>query len=149
RTCSTTRASQGRELMARYGAAAALVIGVLAFTIAPACAQSGWQDLPAVKSLYDKAKAEGEGGIWGPTHIEVAWLAVEFPKRFPGMAVKGTGDLQAATKLIAEARANRHSVDVWQNSLGGMLEVQKRGLFVKVDWRQYAIGDGNILFDGE
>jgi iron(III) transport system substrate-binding protein len=135
--------------MARNGAAVAMVVGLLALSIAPAGAQSGWQDLPAVKALYEKAKAEGEVVIWGPTQVEVDWLAIEFPKRFPGIAVKGTGDLQAATKLIAEARANRHSVDVWQNSLGGMLEVQKRGLFAKVDWRPYVLGDDNILFDGE
>jgi len=135
--------------MARNRAAVAMVVGLLALSIAPAWAQSGWQDQPAVKALYEKAKAEGEVVIWGPTQVEVDWLAIEFPKRFPGIAVKGTGDLQAATKLIAEARANRHSVDVWQNSLGGMLEVQKRGLFAKVDWRQYALGDDNILFDGE
>jgi ABC-type Fe3+ transport system substrate-binding protein len=135
--------------MARTRAAAAMLVGSLALVTAPACAQTGWQELPALKSLYEKAKAEGEVVIWGPTQVEVDWLAVEFPKRFPGIAVKGTGDLQAATKLIAEARANRHSVDVWQNSLGAMLEVQKRGLFAKVDWRAYAIGDNNILFDGE
>jgi iron(III) transport system substrate-binding protein len=137
--------------MARNGRAAAVAVlaGLLALSTAPAWAQSSWQDQPAVKALYEKAKAEGEVVIWGPTQVEVDWLAIELPKRFPGIAVKGTGDLQAATKLIAEARANRHSVDVWQNSLGGMLEVQKRGLFAKVDWRPYALGDGNILFDGE
>jgi iron(III) transport system substrate-binding protein len=135
--------------MVRTCAAAAVFAGLLCLTTAPTHAQSAWQELPAVKALYEKAKAEGEVVIWGPTQVEVDWLAIEFPKRFPGIAVKGTGDLQAATKLIAEARANRHSVDVWQNSLGGMLEVQKRGLFAKVDWRAYAIGGDNILFDGE
>jgi iron(III) transport system substrate-binding protein len=114
-----------------------------------AFAQSDWQGTPVIKALYDKARAEGEVVIWAPTETEVDWIQTEFSRRFPGIAVKGTGDLQAATKLIAEARANRHSVDVWQNSLGGMLEVQKRGLFAKVDWKQYGIEDSRILFDGE
>jgi iron(III) transport system substrate-binding protein len=140
--------------MVRTNAAAAAFLGVLAlglvtFDFGPAGAQTGWRDHPAVQALYEQAKAEGEVVIWGPTQIEVDWLAVEFPKRFPGITVKGTGDLQAATKLIAEARVNRHSVDVWQNSLGGMLEVQKRGLFAKVDWRRYALDDDRVLFEGD
>jgi iron(III) transport system substrate-binding protein len=135
--------------MARSCAGAAALTGLLTLTLIPASAQNSWQDSPAVKALYEKAKAEGEVVIWGPVQTEVDWIAVEFPKRFPGITVKGTGDLQAATKLIAEARANRHSVDAWQNSLGGMLEVQKRGLFGKVDWRQYGLDDDRILFDGE
>ncbi len=130
--------------------AAALAVGLLSTTfIAPAVAQTAWQDQPAIKELYEKAKAEKEIVIWAPVQTEVDWIQVEFTKRFPGITVKGTGDLQAATKLIAEARAGRHAVDAWQNSLGGMLEVQKRGLFAKVDWKPYGVIDGNIMFDGE
>ena len=51
--------------------------------------------------------------------------------------------------MIAEARADRHSVDVWQNSLGGMLEVQKRGLLAKVDWPQFGFEADRIAFGGE
>ena len=129
---------------------AAFITGLLAtaFSVS-ASAQTAWHDLPAVKDLYEKAKAEKEVVIWTPAQTEVDWVSVEFPKRFPGITVKGTGDLQSATKLIAEARANRHSVDVWQNSLGGMIEVQKRNLFAKVDWQALGIPQSNILFDGE
>lgn len=136
--------------MARRFSVITVFVSLLLFAfLPPAIAQSGWQDNPAVKALYEKARAEGEVVIWAPVQTEVDWIQVEFSKRFPGIAVKGTGDLQAATKLIAEARANRHSVDAWQNSLGGMLEVQKRGLFANVDWKHYGIGDNRILFDGE
>ena len=135
--------------MARCSIAATLSAAVLTFVPLTAMAQSQWQDNPAVKSLYEQAKSEGEVAIWGPVQYEVDWIQAEFAKRFPGIAVKGVGDLQAATKLIAEARANRHSVDVWQNSLGGMLEVQKRGLLAKVDWQSFGLPAPRMLFDGE
>jgi ABC-type Fe3+ transport system substrate-binding protein len=128
----------------------AMVFALLpAWTSSSAVAQGAWHETPAIKALHDKAKAEGEVVIWGPVQSEVDWIQGEFAKRFPGITVKGTGDLQAATKLIAEARANRHSVDVWQNSLGGMLEVQKRGLFAKVDWPSLNIDEDRVLFAGE
>ncbi len=129
--------------------AAALLALVSACAAAPAFAQVSWPDNPAIRTLYEKAKAEGEAVIWGPVQAEVDWIEPEFSKRFPGIAVKGTGDLQAATKLIAEARADRHSVDVWQNSLGGMLEVQRRGLLAKVDWQQLGFEADRIAFGGE
>lgn len=135
--------------MARSLVVAALSALSLTWAPVPAFAQGGWQNVPAVKALYEKAKAEGEVVIWGPVQAEVDWIQAEFSKRFPGITVKGTGDLQAATKLIAEARANRHSVDIWQNSLGGMLEVQKRGLFAKIDWQPYGLDGGRILFEGQ
>jgi ABC-type Fe3+ transport system substrate-binding protein len=130
-------------------AAAFALIWTWALAAGPAVAQSRWQDNPAVQALYEKAKAEGEVVIWGPVQAEVDWIEPELAKRFPGIAVKGTGDLQAATKLIAEARADRHAVDVWQNSLGGMLEVQKRGLLAKADWQQLGFGADRIVFGGE
>jgi len=133
--------------MARCMIAAAICAAALC--LGAATAQADWRETPAIKALYDKAKAEGEVVIWGPVQTEVDWIQGELAKRFPGITVKATGDLQAATKLIAEARANRHSVDLWQNSLGGMLEVQKRGLFAKVDWPSYGLDAGRLLFDGE
>src|SRR5580704_8994289 len=128
---------------------AAASAALLMLGAASAHAQDNWRDTAAVQALYGKAKAEAEVVIWAPVQSEVDWIETEFAKRFPGIAVKGNGDLQAATKLIAEARAGRHSVDVWQNSLGGMLEVEKRGLFEKVDWQQYGIDKDRMLFDGE
>jgi len=133
--------------MARCMIAAAICAAALC--LGAAAAQADWRETPAIRALYDKAKAEGEVVIWGPVQTEVDWIQGELAKRFPGITVKATGDLQAATKLIAEARANRHSVDLWQNSLGGMLEVQKRGLFAKVDWPSYGLDAGRLLFDGE
>jgi iron(III) transport system substrate-binding protein len=63
--------------------------------------------------------------------------------------VNWLGDQQASSRLIAETRAGRNAVDVWTFSLGGTLEVQKRGLLQKVDWRSYGAQDRDIFFDGE
>jgi iron(III) transport system substrate-binding protein len=117
----------------------------------PACAQTApaWTELPAVKALYERAKAEKEVSIWAPVATEFDWIEAEFGKRFPGIAIRGTGDLQGATKIIAEARAGRHSVDLLENSLGGMIEVQKRALLAKTDWAALGADKSAVFFDGE
>jgi iron(III) transport system substrate-binding protein len=136
--------------MIRGFAVALISLSLMAFAgTRPTAAETAWHELPVVKELYEKAKAEKEVVLWTPNQFDVDWVAAEFPKRFPGITVKGTGDLLAATRLIAEARANRHSVDVWQHSLGGMLEVQRRKLFANVNWGELGVTPGNILFDGE
>ena len=103
----------------------------------------------AMLALYDKAKAEKEVSLWTPAAIEGSWVGAQFAKRFPGIAVNLTADLQGATKMIAEARAGRHSVDVWSFAIGGMIEVQKRDLMAKEDWAAYGIDPKNTFFDGE
>jgi iron(III) transport system substrate-binding protein len=103
----------------------------------------------AQRDLYEKAKLEKEVSIWAPVSTEVDWIQSEVDKRFPGITVKPTGDLQAATKIIAEARAGRQTLDVWETSIGNMLEVQKRGLIGKTDWTSGGISKDDIFFDGE
>ena len=65
----------------------------------------------AMQALYEKAKAEKEVSLWTPAAIEGSWVNDQFAKRFPGITVNLTADLQGATKIIAEARAGRHTVD--------------------------------------
>ena len=104
---------------------------------------------PQLAELYEKAKPEGEVTIWAPGAPSVQWIPAEFAKRFPAVKVNWLGDQQASSRLIAEKRAGRHAVDVWTFSLGGTLEVQKRGLLEKFDWRQYGAQDRDIFWDGE
>ena len=108
-----------------------------------------WQPNAALLALYDKAKTEGQVSLWTPAAIEGSWVGDQFAKRFPGVDVHLTADLQGATKIIAEARAGRHSVDVWSFAIGGMIEVQKRDLLTKEDWSAYGIDPKNTFFDGE
>lgn len=104
---------------------------------------------PALAALYEKAKAEKQVVLWAPAAIEGSWVAAYFNKRFPGIDIQFTPDLQGATKIIAEARAGRHSVDVWSYAIGGMIEVQKRGLLASEDWARFGIDPKNVFFDGQ
>ena len=113
-----------------------------------ALAQSG-PTSPAMLELYEKAKPEKEVVLWTPAAIEGSWVADYFNKRFPGIEIKLTSDLQGATKIIAEARAGRHSVDTWSYAIGGMIEVQKRDLLATVDWARYGIDKANTFFNGQ
>jgi iron(III) transport system substrate-binding protein len=108
-----------------------------------------WKPNAAMLALYEKAKPEKEVTLWAPAAIEGGWVPTYFNKRCPGIEIKFTADLQGATKIIAEARAGRHSVDVWSFAIGGMIEVQKRGLLATQDWTRYGMTKDNIFFDGQ
>jgi len=130
-----------------------LMAGSLATTAAfgtcgPARAQS-FAPNAAMQALHEKAKAEKEVVLWAPAAIEGSWVPEQFGKRFPGIDLTFTPDLQSGTKIIAEARAGRHSVDVWSFAIGGMIEVQKRDLLATEDWERYGIDKGNIFFNGQ
>ena len=132
-----------RATIASSFAAAALLV-----SSDVALAQSSLTN-PAMLALYEKAKAEKEVVLWAPAAIEGGWVGDYFNKRFPGIEIKFTPDLQSATKIIAEARAGRHSVDAWSFALGGMLAVQKRDLLATEDWARYGIDKRNVFFDGQ
>ncbi len=134
---------KNRRIGIGIGIAACLAIAAL-----PAAAQT-WQPNAAMLALYEKAKSEKEVVIWAPAAVEVGWVPEQFAKRFPGIEVKPTADLQAATKIIAEARAGRHSVDAWSFTIGGMIEVQKRDMMLPIDWAQYGVAKENIFFNGQ
>ena len=131
----------------------AVIAGALALTGAPfirrASAQPAAGVSPQLAELYEKAKPEAEVTIWAPGAPSVQWIPAEFAKRFPAVKVNWLGDQQASSRLIAEKRAGRHAVDVWTFSLGGTLEVQKRGLLEKFDWRKFGAQDRDIFWDGE
>src|SRR5262249_22525447 len=99
---------------------------------------------PQLAELYEKAKPEGQVTIWAPGAPSAPWIPAEFAKRFPAVKVTWLGDQNASSRLIAEQRAGRHATDVWTFSLGGTLEVQKRGLLEKYDWRQFGAQDRDI-----
>ena len=104
---------------------------------------------PKVKELYEAAKKEGQVVIWGTQRREVEWIPAAFGKVFPGIDVQYLGDNDIAVKAIAEARAGRHQVDVYQSSLTGTLPVVQRDLLGPVDWSPFDIDRRNIVFDGK
>src|SRR5262245_40189167 len=128
--------------------ASAVILSALACLI-PGSSRAQWMDTPAVKQLYEAAKKEGQVIIWGTQRREVEWIPAAFAKVFPGIDVQFLGDNDIAVKAIAEARAGRHQVDVYQNSLTGTLPVVQRDLLTVVDWSPFAIDPRNIVFDGK
>ena len=86
----------------KFAAFAVTLVAAFALT---ASAQAAWRDSPAVKALYDKAKAEGQVMVWGTQQGEVDWIPKAFNALFPGIDVQWVGDNDIATKAIAEARA--------------------------------------------
>jgi iron(III) transport system substrate-binding protein len=126
------------------GAVAALAIALLP---RPAAAQV--LDQPRVKELYEAARKEGQVVIWGTHRREVEWIPAAFGKLFPGIDVQYLGDNDIAVKAIAEARAGRHQLDVYQSSLTGTMPVVQRDLVRQVDWSPFAIDQRNVTFDGK
>jgi iron(III) transport system substrate-binding protein len=107
-----------------------------------------WRDAPHIRTLYDAAKKEGAVMLWASLARDVEWMPKEFASAFPGIDMKFLGDQDLATKAIAEARAGRHEVDVFQSSLGGTIPVVQRDLLAKIDWAEFGVQPGNIAFDG-
>jgi iron(III) transport system substrate-binding protein len=108
----------------------------------------GWQTSPAIKALYEKARAEGAVVLWGPQDRELDWIPAEFGKRFPGITVTWSADRAANTKVITEQRAGRYAVDVLTFSLGGLLPLSERKLLGTNDWAQWSSDSRGVLLDG-
>jgi iron(III) transport system substrate-binding protein len=129
----------------------AFVSTLLGLPFVPALAgfaNAAWQETPAIKALYEKAKAEGQVMVWGTHQGEVDWIPKAFNAMFPGIEVQWVGDNDIATKAIAEARGGRHQIDVFWNSLTGAAPVIQRDLMAKVDWAPFGVLPANTTFDG-
>src|SRR5262249_33761471 len=131
----------------RARASVICVTSVLALLPCVAGAQS--LDQPTVQELYAAAKKEGQIIVWGTQRREVEWIPAAFAKVFPGIDVQFLGDNDIAVRAIAEARAGRHQVDVYQNSLTGTLPVAQRDLLDTVDWSPFGFDRRNLTFDGK
>jgi iron(III) transport system substrate-binding protein len=121
----------------------------LALTLLPGDAAAQSLDSQKLKELYQAAKKDGQVMIWGTQRREVEWIPAAFGRVFPGIDVQFLGDNDIAVKAIAEARAGRHQIDVYQSSLTGTLPVVQRDLLTVIDWSPFAIDQRNITFDGK
>jgi ABC-type Fe3+ transport system substrate-binding protein len=119
-----------------------------AATLAASAAVAGWADSPDIAALHAAARKEGRVMIWGTHPREVGWIPQAFGKLFPGIEVQVLGDNDIAVKLIAEARAGRHQVDVFWHSMTGHLPVVQRDLLAAVDWARFGVDKRNTGFDG-
>jgi iron(III) transport system substrate-binding protein len=114
-----------------------------------ALAQSSWTNSPAVQKLYDAAKKEGTVTVWGTAQTEVEWIPAAFAKLFPGIDVKILGDNDVGVKAIAEYRAGRYEVDVFQTSYSAGKALLERNMYAKTDWSIFGTKDDNVAFDGK
>jgi iron(III) transport system substrate-binding protein len=137
---------EGRKAMMRlFGRA---LLG-LAAAIAAVPASAEWQQSPAVKALYEKAKQEGEVVIWGTNGREVDWIPAAFAAEWPGIKVNVLGDNDIAPKIIAETRAGRHAVDIYWSSITGVAPIVQRELPTAIDWSMFGVTKDNTAFDGK
>lgn len=127
---------------------AALLLALMMVSVA-GTAHAAWQEQPAIKALYEKAKQEGTAVIWGPSRPEIEWIEAAFSKVFPGIKVPFVGDNDVFTRAIAEARGGRHQVDVMWTSINGGVLFAGRNLASKVDWKSLAVADIETAFDGQ
>jgi iron(III) transport system substrate-binding protein len=107
-----------------------------------------WEAIPAIKTLYERAREEGEVVLWGPQDRELDWIPAEFGKRFPGIRVTWSADRAANTKVITEQRARRHAVDVLTFSLGGLLPLAERRMLAAMDWSMWNVEPQSVFLDG-
>ena len=115
----------------------------------PRLGAAGARRLAAARRALREGQARGRGHDLGARLAVGAVDPGRVRQALPGVKVTWLGDQQASSRLIAEQRAGRHATDVWTFSLGGTLEVQKRGLLEKYDWRQFGAQDRDIFWDGE
>jgi iron(III) transport system substrate-binding protein len=125
-----------------------LLAGFAAAIAVATAASADWKQSPAVKELYEKAKAEGEVVIWGTNTREVDWIPAAFTAEWPGIKVNALGDNDIAPKIIAETRAGRHAVDVYWSSITGVAPIVQRELPTPVDWSIFGLSKDNTAFDG-
>jgi len=111
-------------------------------------AHAAWYETSEIKALYEKAKAEGKVVVWGPQRNEVDWIPQAFNSMFPGIEVEWVGDNETLTRAITEARAGRHQVDVFWNSITGLVNFVNRDLVAPMDWATFGAPKENIIFDG-
>ncbi len=105
-------------------------------------------DKAAIQSLYDKAKAEGKVIIWGPQKRTLAWMEKPFESEFPGIDLVWAASLRSTPKIITEAKAGKHNLDVFHFSLtAGMIPLNKRGLLVKAPFSIFGTQKSNIWLD--
>ena len=107
-------------------------------------------DKAAITSLYEKAKVEGKVVIWGPQKRTLDWMEKPFETEFPGIDLVWAASLRSTTKILTEAKAGRHSLDVFHFSLtAGMIPLNKRKLLVKAPFEIFGTQKSNIWLDGK
>jgi iron(III) transport system substrate-binding protein len=115
--------------------------------LASGASAADWKDSPAVKTLYESAKKEGQVMIWGPQARQLDWIQGPFGAAFPGIKVNFVGDNDVAVRAIAEARAGRNEVDTFWNSVTATMPLIQRELMVANDWPAFGVEQRDTAFE--
>ena len=124
------------------------LIGTLALVMAaPAPAQAG-----KIDDLYEAAKKEGQvvwQSIRPPENFKE--LVNSFQKRFPGikLTVIRVSGTKVPQRLIAEAQANRVSIDVGSTAIGPGMPLIDRDLLVSQDYTGTGVNPKDLVLDGK
>jgi len=90
-------------------------------------------------ALFQGAKKEGRVLFWGVlTAQDFQSMRTAFRSRYPAVDVEyfRSGPERNVSKLLSEAKAGRHEVDLFQNTSVGTLVVMQRGLIDRYESRQ-------------
>ncbi|NQV54537.1 MAG: extracellular solute-binding protein [Rhodospirillales bacterium] len=126
----------------------ALSLAGLVTGIFSASADAG-MDKAAIDALYQKAKKEGKVVVWGPQLNALQYIAEGFGKEFPGIEVVVAASLRSGTKIIAEAKAKRYTLDTFVFPISsGMLPLFTRKLLAKFPWKEFGVPKEKQFLDG-
>ena len=126
---------------------------VLSFTgfiagIFSASAEAG-MDKAAIDAIYQKAKKEGTVVVWGPQKNTLDYIEKNFNKDYPGIKVVTAASLRSGPKIIAEAKAGKHNLDVFIFPISsGMLPLYQRKLLAKGPWNEFGVPKEKQFLDG-
>ncbi len=97
-------------------------------------------DKAAIDALYQKAKKEGSVVVWGPQKNTLSYISEHFNKDYPGIKVVTAASLRSGPKIIAEAKAGKHSLDTFIFPISsGMLPLHQRKLLAKGPWDIFGV----------
>ncbi len=123
------------------------LIGIIAGIVSTSAVAG--MDKSAIDALYQKAKKEGKVVVWGPQKNTLAYVKENFGKQYPGIEVVTAASLRSGTKIIAEAKAKRYTLDTFIFPISsGMLPLYKRKLLARGPWKEFGVPKAKQFLDG-
>lgn len=101
-----------------------------------------------VAKLYREAKAERAVNLWGTNREDLDWIASDFAKAYPGIAINIVTDINVAGRIVTESRLGRSDFDVLWNSVTLTEPLNARKLLASVSWEKYGIPSSSVELSG-
>jgi len=128
--CYEKRETHRRTFMKKY--LFSVIVSVTAFALALSVGTAA--ERPDQQKLIEGAKKEGEVVVW--SHTWEKGMSEEFEKKYPFLKVKvwDSRNEIVVNKIITEAKAGRHSVDVLVLVNRGLMALKDAGFLQEYDW---------------